>query len=622
MKKLMAILISVTLLCGVMLPALAESSEKDETVYILAQPDGTARKIIVSDWLSNPEAQTVLKDATTLNDVENVKGSETFDGSAWQADGNDIYYQGTSEESLPIALSVSYTLDGAAVSPQELAGKDGKVTIRFDYQVAEQRSVLLNGQQETMTVPFAVLTGALLDNQVFTNVEVVNGRVMNDGDHTVVVGVALPGMQENLALDAKKLEVPAYVEISADAKGFALPVTVTLATNEPFAMLDVDELNDTADLKKAMNDLSDGMTRLLDGSVQLSDGLDNLGTGANTLAEGIGSLSDGLTTLTGNNETLVAGSTQVFNTLLATANQQLASSSANVPELTIDNYSDVLSALIASMTEEGITEQARAKVEQSVRAQEDKVRAAVTQAVQSEVESKVEAAVRENVLSQVLAAANLTPDSYNAAQKAGQLSEAQQKQIETAVEQQMASEQVKATIRQQTEAQMATEEGKAAIAQNTETQIQGLIDQNMASENVQKQIQASLKQYQATCEALTALKEQLDSYHAFHAGLIAYTDGVASAAEGAAQLNEGVPALQEGIAQLQTGVLDMKDGLTTFNADGVEKLTALVNDNLDGLLNRVRALAEAAQSYSNYAGIADGMNGTVRFVWRTDAIEP
>ena len=66
---------------------------KDETVYILAGADGAVEKVIVSDWLKNPEGAAALRDVTDLQDVENVKGNETYaqDGSAlvWDAQGGD-----------------------------------------------------------------------------------------------------------------------------------------------------------------------------------------------------------------------------------------------------------------------------------------------------------------------------------------------------------------------------------------------------------------------------------------------------------------------------------------------------------------------------------------------------
>lgn len=153
MKKLMAILISLALLCAAALPALAEGPVKDETVYVLSTPDGAARKIIVSDWLSNPDKAAQLSDATLLTDVENIKGDQTLEGGVWQADGQDVYYQGECSEPLPIDVTITYTLDGEEISPEALAGRDGRVRIRFDYTVTKTATVEIGGQNETISTP-------------------------------------------------------------------------------------------------------------------------------------------------------------------------------------------------------------------------------------------------------------------------------------------------------------------------------------------------------------------------------------------------------------------------------------------------------------------------------------
>lgn len=568
MKKLLAVVVSLALVCGMALPAWAEGATKDETVYVLANPDGGARKIIVSDWLSNPDGLDEIADVANLTNVENVKGKQPFENGAWQAQGQDIYYQGRGTEDLPAQVSITYLLDGGEMAPAELAGKSGHVLIRFDYTVTQKADT---GVQ----VPFAFVTAALLDNDVFTNVEVTNGYLVNDGDRSFVVGAALPGMTDSLRLD--ELTLPEYVEIEADVKGFELPITVTVATNELFAALDEDKLNDTEDLKAAMTDLTDGMAQLLDGGKQLYDGAAALDDGMTQLASGVTELSDGLNTLIANNESLVAGAKQVFETLLAAANQQLEASGAQVLELTMETYADTLTALVAAMSEEGIAQQARQQVEQAVRTQEEQVRAGVTQAVQAQVEAQVKAQLGES---------------------------ADKATISAAVEQQMAAENI-----------------QEMIGQNTEEQVQALIEQNLASEEVQQQISQSSSQYQATRQALESLKTQLDSYNAFYTGLVAYTDGAAAAADGAAQLNAAMPELQSGTTQLKDGALTMKDGLESFNTQGIEKLSSLVNEELDGLLDSMSSLIQAAKSYQSYGGLADGMNGTVRFIWRTDAIQ-
>ena len=159
MKKLTAVLLSLLLVLSAVVPALAEGETKDETVYVIATADGEARKVIVSDWLTNPDGAGTLADVSTLAGVENVKGDETFDGTVWAANGRDIYYQGTSEETLPVELKITYTLDGEALTAAEIAGKSGRATIRFDYTLTD--AARIEGAQARY-IPFAVVTGALL----------------------------------------------------------------------------------------------------------------------------------------------------------------------------------------------------------------------------------------------------------------------------------------------------------------------------------------------------------------------------------------------------------------------------------------------------------------------------
>ena len=144
-----------------------EKIAKDETVYVLAGADGSVKKIIVSDWIKNALGASSLTDTTGLSDIENVKGDEsyTISGSAkvWDAQGNDIYYQGNIEKELPVGMTVTYTLDGKKVSADEIAGKTGKVSIRFDYENRQYETVKIDGKDEKIYVPFAMLTGMLLE---------------------------------------------------------------------------------------------------------------------------------------------------------------------------------------------------------------------------------------------------------------------------------------------------------------------------------------------------------------------------------------------------------------------------------------------------------------------------
>lgn len=359
----------------------APAAFRDETVYILAGADGTAEKVIVSDWLQNPQGLAQIRDTAALEDVENVKGNETCtasgDARVWDAQGGDIYTQGVTGQEVPVAVRVSYTLDGKSIAPDQLAGKSGRVAIRFDYDNRLYEEAGIGGKTEKIYVPFAVVTGVVLDNEIFSNVSVTNGRLYNDGDRTAVIGLALPGMQENLGLDPEDAELPGYVEITADAEDFELETTFTVAVSDPFRELETGKLKDAEGLTDSLDELTGAMAQLLDGSGRLysglgelleksgtlADGVDRLAAGAEALQNGGAELRDGaaqlkagadglqsgLQALSGNSEQLNAGAKQIFDALLASANGQLAASGTKVPELTAENYGPVLDGVIASL---------------------------------------------------------------------------------------------------------------------------------------------------------------------------------------------------------------------------------------------------------------------------------
>ena len=611
---------------------LQQKISKDETVYVLAGADGSVQKIIVSDWLKNELGSASLTDKSGLSNIENVKGDESYsingdNMTVWDAQGNDIYYQGDIQKELPVGLTVRYTLNGKTVSPEQLKGQSGKVTIRFDYENRQYETVQINGQNQRIYVPFAMLTGMILDNDTFRNVTVTNGKLVNDGDRTVVVGLAFPGLQENLNLSRDQLSIPSSVEITADVTDFSLGMTVTLACNDLFSQLGDVNLG-SLDAAGSLNKLTDAMDQLLNGSSALYDGLttlldksgelaagveelaqgaaaikagaDSLDEGAAELKAGLADLSEGLNKLSANSAALNGGAEQVFNSLLETATAQIRAKGLTVPDLTIENYAEELNKLIKSLDETTVYENALTQVTAAVEKQRPLITQKVTAAVRQEVEAKVTAAVKteaataaqaqvaENVIQ---TATGMTKKDYDAAVAAGQIPQATQdavnaaiqaqlsdpdvqKQINAAVEAQMASETVKNTIKAQTDAQMKTEKVQATISQNVELQVKKAIAENMASDEVQKQLQAASE----GSKTLIALKASLDDYNAFYLGLLDYTAGVDEAAEGsdelyagAGDLKDGTAELRAGAAKLYAGVLQLKDG-TPALVSGVTQL--------------------------------------------------
>lgn len=685
----------------------ADVNIKDETVYVLANSDGTVKKVIVSDWIKNAKADNEIVDDTKLTDIRNVKGNETYSINGdhmkvWDAEGNDICYQGSTTKALPVDVSVSYKLDGKTMSAKEIAGKSGRVTIRFDYKNNQYEMVDIGGQKEKIYVPFAMLTGIELDDDKFSNVEVTNGKVVNDGTRTVVAGLAFPGLQDNLAISKDKLEIPDYVEITADVKDFSLGMTVTIATNDLFNDLDADKLNE-GEVRDSMNNLTDAMDKLLDGSSklyggldtllskskELVDGIDKLAEGAKELRDGAASLDDGagkiksgiselskgLDTLSSKSDDLTGGAKQVFNSLLDTATKQIQAAGISIPKLTISNYSQVLNKVIDSLDETNVYNQALDSVSKAVEANrdkitekvtetvEDQVRTKVTQATKEKVVSGVEAGIRTQVTARVIEASlGMSKEEYDAAVEAGNITEEVQSQIDAAIEAKMSSDEITAkidgmvkekmsadeivsAIDAAVEDQMKSDTVKKTISDNVEIQIKKAIADNMASDAVQNK----LKEASEGSKQIISVKTSLDSFNAFYLGVIAYTDGVDSAAKGASKLSsgatelksgteklksgsaqlydgalkikDGVPALVDGVSKLKDGSMKLSDGLDKLNKEGISKIVDLVDGDIGNTLDRLKATVDVSKKYKSFSGISDDMDGEVKLIYRTEEIK-
>lgn len=256
-----------------------------------------------------------------MKDIKNVKGDETFEtGSnnnvSWKSEGNDIYYQGTIDKELPVDVKVSYKLDGKSISPKDLKGKSGKVEIQFSYDNKSKQTVNVNGEDVEMYTPFTMVSAMMLSSDEYSNVSVENGKLISDGDKNIVVGVAFPGLANDLNLKDldMDIDIPETVTITADVKDATVGTSITMASAElmnEFGLDDIDSFDDLQDsiddLEDATNQLVDGSKEAADGSKELADGAGTLNDGAGTLASGAGTLADGVNTLNEKSGTLVSG---------------------------------------------------------------------------------------------------------------------------------------------------------------------------------------------------------------------------------------------------------------------------------------------------------------------------
>lgn len=316
----------------------AQGVDKKETVHVTADPSGSVQEMTVEAVLSDLGDAPSIADFSTLTDIRNTEGDEAFrqdaDGSiTWQNHGNSITYEGKTAKELPVSVHITYLLDGEEITPAQLAGKSGRVTIRFDYEnrtaqthtvaQADLSAVKLDSEEELDSledyktpvkdaeketiVPFLALSMAMLDDS-FSNVEVTHGEVLDFGGRQIVLGYALPGVRECLALEdyevTQEVELSNYVEFSADVTDFSLDFTATMFSNGLLEELEEDDLADLDDLAVSMkllglfsDTLADGTEELSDGTNELSDAMKSYLDGTKELSSGISQLSQALTAL-------------------------------------------------------------------------------------------------------------------------------------------------------------------------------------------------------------------------------------------------------------------------------------------------------------------------------------
>ena len=500
------------------------SAEKDktETVYIKSDAEGNTKEITVETVLKHPSDGSDIQDQSNLKDIRNTKGDEEYtkgsDGNLiWENHGEDISYKGTSDAELPVRVKVSYYLDGEQISPKELAGKSGQVKIRFDYENTSTGTVTVKNKAYQVQTPFLVMSALVLPSDIFSNIQVTNGKLMNMNDQNLVIGYAMPGLTDSLQLSGyevtEDIDIPEYVEVTADAKDFELEFTASIITPGLLEELDTDDLKDADDFADGMDDLKDGVDDLDEGVGELYDGLkefddylDEYTSGVKALRDAMNQVRDGAGQLTVNNKGLNDGAAALQSGL------------------------EQLNAGLKEASEEGESESS------------------------------------QEVLVSILGKLN-----------------------------------------------GLTDEQKEALA------AAGISEEELSALSGYAQ---SLAAVQPTVEALAAGSKQLTT------GLTAYTTGVSQLYAGTEKVVEGGTTLctaggelYDAFGEALDGVRELRDGVRDFKKDGIDELTRLGGSDFRNVINRLRAVKEADDGYDNFAGLAEGKTGTVRFIVETEEIK-
>ena len=335
LTKSVAATISALLLLGCAAPAFAADAavEKKETSYLILNADGSVQEQITSDWLHSDDGFDAVTDESDLSDIQNLKSDVMPEQSGntlkWTTDETDIYYQGKNSAQAPVGVSIEYTLDGKAVTADELKGQSGHLvaTVKLTNNTGEE--VTVNGKKRTVYTPFFTVAAAVLPSENFKNITTEHGLVESDSKTQVACYLAMPGMKEAVSdllpdsfdkLDDLMLDT---LTLEADVTDCTVP-TFLFAAAPSLSDLDLDEASD--ELGDTMDELTDAIDQLKNGSGALDDAVGTLVESLDTFASSYSQFDAGVDSALSGTQTLANGTENLLENaqLLATKTGELS----------------------------------------------------------------------------------------------------------------------------------------------------------------------------------------------------------------------------------------------------------------------------------------------------------
>ena len=647
--------ISKTVISGLLVTSLvvsngayanAQKISKDESVYVNADESGATTKITVSNWLKNAGINGTINDESDLKDIQNVKGDETFtqngDDVQWSAGSNDIYYQGTTDKELPVGVEIKYELDGKEIAAKDLLGQSGKLKITVSYTNKSKSTQTINGEKQEMYTPFVMATGIILPDDKFSNVEVDDGKIINEGSNNIVVGFGMPGMAESLDLDEDAADkLPEGFTVTADVTDFSIGNTITFASPSILSDLELDDIDDLDDLENKLEKLVDSSEDLVDGSKKLSNkmgeledkfddyqdgekslnkGIKDLVNGGTTLKKGVKDYTNGVDTLAKGTQSYVNGAKQITD-----GNQKLYEAVKDMPS-SYKEFSDGLQAYT-----KGVDTLADTKTAKQLTDGADAVTAGI--GTLNENLGKLESSydnyklLADGLKAQAAQISDPTQKATILAyvQKLEQLYQGQKASVGALVSAtdskstlKSGASQVAAGIKKvMTGAQ--TLSGNSATLRSADQKLTSSIATLTAS--VKKLSEGSKTLSSNDRKLLAGAKKILKASKSVKSGSDKLINGANKLKKGSNKLHKATGKVADGIGKLSDGADDLYEGMDKFDQKGIQKLNNVYEDDIKTLKTRLEKLTDMSKDYTNFSGISKGMDGKVKFVIETAEVK-
>lgn len=576
-NKLSRITASIILGTTLMYTLPVSAFTKDETVYSNLNSKGQKYQTIVTTHLINENDEKILKDLTTLLNIENTSGNENFKKEGeeliWEANSNDIYYKGETNKSLPIDIKITYVLDGKEIEPEKIAGKDGKVKITIQLENNEIKEVEINGKKEKMYIPFTVACGTSISNEKNKNIEVKNAKIIDDGSKTMVAGITFPGLKESLKTDA--IEIPETIEIEMDSKEFEMNNIIMYAMPINTEELDLDIFSKIDELYTKVEDLKTASNQIEEGAKTLSEGIQTANTGANQIQAEVGKAINNLK---------VDNSNALDEATLAMIEQQAAGGATLTQEQ--------INMIIAS-ADSGIDSQANYIKEQYIQNAKEIARAT---AIQSAVQAKLQ--TKEAVKQGAIAAAKAGNPSLDDA-------------TALAIGEQVASN-INTDLTDAEKATIIAGADSGIEAQRSQIEAKGIASAKQIAE------QTAVKTAQETAQtAAKATSRQI----AIQVGNTVKREATKKVISQMTELNNGLNQLSNGLEQLDIGSTTLAEGTHEFNESGINAIYNYVNNNVKNISVRAEKIQELAENYTTFTKTSEENKGKVKFITIVDSLK-
>ncbi len=652
--KKLAILLLIMLL---IFPNNTHALSKHEVVYGSLDYNGKVNKLIVNEQIINDEKLSRVEDSSILEDIVNLKNDYTYEIKdsrlVWDAKEDDIFYKGTTSKTLPVTLTATYYLDSKELRPQDMLGKSGKVEIKLKYKN--------NQKHGSLYTPFVVTAATIIDGNTNKNVRIDNGKVINNGNDYIVVGIVSPGLYESL--DFEELKGMDTINISYYTSKFELSSIYSLISTKLIDSSDLKIFDKMDDIYKNINTLQKSMNQIENGSKKINNGLnllytnyDKFNEGINTFNKNFNLLNDGTHKLNDEvNNVLNNESVKEFRAYLP----KLENDANKIKEIT-NKYSSNIEEYASESNKivDGITSDILNIINYLETVDEYLDSTHDYNSIVSTYSSNMSKYINEissfldisesyldkldNISSFAISSADYIiktyeEDSENASDELKELYKEAKKiknsdiaNLKKSIEKDKKDlEKLKTSLNKEKE---RLESVTNKLTQDDSKLIKDLDSIRKSSVDL-KEVESKIKEANKSIhnninnidKNISIINELPDKINKIENGINEFESGVKTISDATGKLQEGMNLLSGysnqiygGINQLKNGTNELSNGITKFNKEGINKINSIVNKDIKNTITKTKDLIKLGENYTSFTG--SNMDGDTKFVLVIDSL--